>query len=255
MPASPILPRVAAPADAKRPPVPSWIGVVCALLVVIPYYGIAILSGIAVQENGIGELPTLLQTLQQAFLITGVFCGLTWVLLRYVCQEDVASLSRPGGSLLVDFLHAVNISALLLVAQIAIGMSMGMEKHATPEFNLLLGKQLQSSPLALLVWAGPVAWLQAGLTEEFTRAFVLTRLWKQWQSPAAQFTSLVLMSALFGMGHFYQGWPGVIGTFAIGMVFGFHYMRFRSLRAIVLGHGIYDTTVMLLLWLGSSLAM
>ena len=65
MPASPILPRVAAPADAKRPPVPSWIGVVCALLVVIPYYGIAILSGIAVQENGIGELPTLLQTLQQ----------------------------------------------------------------------------------------------------------------------------------------------------------------------------------------------
>ncbi|MEZ5338992.1 MAG: CPBP family intramembrane glutamic endopeptidase [bacterium] len=246
---------MAAPASLERSPVPAWIGLLCALIVIIPYYGMAILSGIAIQREGLTELPGLTDTLLQALLITAVFCGLTWALLRFICREEIGSLNPGRTSFGIDLLHAINMSALLLLAQIAVGLATGVQATQEGGFNNLLADQLHSSPLALFVWAGPVAWLQAGLTEEFTRAFILTRLWKMWPAQPAQFLSLVLMSALFGMGHYYQGVNGVIGTALIGLVFGFHYMRFGSLRAIILGHGLYDTIVMLLLWWGSKFAM
>ena len=232
----------------------AWIGVLCALVVIIPYYGLAILSGIAVQREGIHELPPLRDTLIQALLVTGIFCGLTWLMLRHVLKESVASLSRPGTPLVIDLLHAVNISMLLLLGQFVVGMATGVTAGAESGFNMLLGQQLNAEPLAFLVWAGPVAWLQAALTEEFTRAFILSRFWRMWPGNAAMFVSLVVMSFLFGCGHYYQGAPAVLGTFFIGLVFGFHYMRFRSLRAIILGHGIYDMLVMLFLMLGARYA-
>lgn len=241
-------------AKLVRPAPGTGTGLLCALAVIIPYYGLAILSGIESQRQGLTVLPSTNEMLLQVLFVTSVFCGLTWALLRFVCHERIASLSRPGNSLGIDLLHAVNISALLLVAQLILGVATGLDASEGSQFNKLLGEALASDPVAFLVWAGPVAWLQAALTEEFTRAFILSRFWKAWPGIRAQFTTLVVMSVLFGFGHYYQGSPAVAGTFVIGMVFGLHYMRFRSLRAIILGHGIYDTLVMLLLMLGTRYA-
>jgi hypothetical protein len=219
--------------------------------VIIPYYGLAILSGIRIQQEGLTKLPSPADSLFQAVLVFALFCGLTFVLLRFVCQESIADLNRPGRGWLADLLHGINISMLLLLGQFALGLLAGVDATQTSTFNMLLGKELNSSLLALLVWIGPVAWLQAGITEEFTRAFILTRFWKMWPAHFAKLTVVVVMSLLFGCGHYYQGAPAVFGTFLIGMVFGLHYMTFGSLRAIVLGHGIYDSLVMLFLMIGT----
>ncbi len=246
---------MASSGNVDQPAPQAWIGVLCAVAVIVPYYGLAILSGISTQRDGLTELPSLADTLLQAVLVTGIFCGLTWFLLRHVCRESVASLSTGGTPLLADLFHGINISMLLLLGQFLVGIASNADGTLEESgFNLLLGQQLNSSPLAFLVWAGPVAWLQAALTEEFTRAFILTRFWKMWPSTAGMFSALVVMSFLFGCGHYYQGPTAVLGTFLIGLVFGLHYMRFRSLRAIILGHGIYDTLVMLFLMIGSNYA-
>ena len=237
-----------------RPAPPALTGILCALAVLVPYYGMAISSGIQIQAEGIGELPSLPDIVLQALVIFTLFCGLSFALLRFVCHETLADLSRPGGSWGSDILHAINISMLLLLGQFIIGMAAGVNTAESSEFNMLLGEQLNTSPLALLVWIGPVAWLQAAVTEEFTRAFILTRFWNAWPSRPAMFAVLVVMSFLFGCGHYYQGAPAVFGTFLIGLVFGLHYLSFRSLRAIILGHGIYDSMVMLFLMLGTRYA-
>ena len=237
-----------------RPAPPALTSILCALAVIVPYYGMAISSGISIQTEGLKELPPLADTVLQAVVVFILFCGLTYGLLRYVCHENIADLSRPGSGWGSDILHAINISMLLLLGQFIIGSAAGINAGEVSAFNTLLGEQLNTSPLALLVWIGPVAWLQAAITEEFTRAFILTRLWQAWPSRAAMFSVLVLLSFLFGCGHYYQGAPAVFGTFLIGMVFGLHYMSFRSLRAIILGHGMYDSMVMLFLMFGTRFA-
>lgn len=239
------------PGIQPRPAPPALIGVLCALAVIVPYYGMAILSGIRIQQEGLTELPSLADSVFQAAIVFVLFCGLTYALLRYICHENISDLSRPGSNWGTDLLHGINISMLLLLTQFGVGLVVGTTSINESQFNVLLGEQLNTSALALLVWIGPVAWLQAAITEEFTRAFILTRFWKLWPSNIAKFSTLVVMSILFGCGHYYQGAPAVLGTFLIGMVFGLHYMKFRSLRAIILGHGIYDSLVMLFLMIGS----
>ncbi len=53
-------------------------------------------------------------------------------------------------------------------------------------------------------------------------------------------------SLLFALGHIYQGLPGFLGTFAIGIFLASIFVRKRKLHSIAIAHGLYNFTVLII---------
>jgi membrane protease YdiL (CAAX protease family) len=93
--------------------------------------------------------------------------------------------------------------------------------------------------LALLV-----VWTFAAFGEEIAyRGYLLTRAADIGRkSVAAYWIGIVLVSILFGYGHYYKGVPGVIDSGVAGLILGIAYMiAGRNLWACILTHGFIDT--------------
>jgi hypothetical protein len=93
-----------------------------------------------------------------------------------------------------------------------------------------------------------LAWftaLTAGVTEElFFRGYIMSRL-------AVFFKNrhyVVLISAiLFCAIHIgYHSWSEIIFTFAIGLIFGYHYYKYRNLKILIAMHFIIDVIAVIL---------
>jgi len=98
-----------------------------------------------------------------------------------------------------------------------------------------------------------VAWTLAALGEEFVyRGYLLTRIARALGGePRAWRAALVATSILFGVGHAYQGWSGVISAGLGGFLFGLLYLATgRNLWVCMIAHGTTDTVGFLLLYLG-----
>lgn len=68
---------------------------------------------------------------------------------------------------------------------------------------------------------------------------------------AAQWLALVLVSVLFGFGHYYQGPAGIFTTACDGFIIGAAYLLSRrNLWIAVLAHGLVDTIGIVLLFFG-----
>ncbi|MDR1894414.1 MAG: CPBP family intramembrane metalloprotease [Spirochaetales bacterium] len=100
-------------------------------------------------------------------------------------------------------------------------------------------------------YVNPAAWplvllvcLAIGYHEEiYFRAYLFTRLeLSGWPRSGIIF----LISLLFASGHLYQGLPGFVVTFALGVFFGGLFLRYRSLHLAAITHGLYNFTVLLL---------
>jgi uncharacterized protein len=90
----------------------------------------------------------------------------------------------------------------------------------------------------LLVWAF------AAFGEEIAyRGYLLTRAADIGRrSAAAYWIGIVLVSILFGYGHYYKGASGVIDSGVAGLILGTAYMLAgRNLWASILAHGFIDT--------------
>lgn len=57
--------------------------------------------------------------------------------------------------------------------------------------------------------------------------------------------AIPLALTLFSIGHFYQGWLGVLVTAVIGGILTFVYLRYRSLHTAAIAHGLYNFSVLL----------
>ncbi len=71
-------------------------------------------------------------------------------------------------------------------------------------------------------------------------------------STASWFMSLLVVSALFGLGHLYQGLAGVITTSLLGVFFGALFLATgRNLWASILAHGTINSFAFALIYFGS----
>jgi membrane protease YdiL (CAAX protease family) len=71
------------------------------------------------------------------------------------------------------------------------------------------------------------------------------------RSTVAYWAALLLVSALFGVGHYYQGPAGVFTTACDGVAIGAAYLLSgRNLWVAVLSHGLVDTIAIVLLFFG-----
>jgi uncharacterized protein len=141
--------------------------------------------------------------------------------------------------------------------------------------TLLLGSELIVEPLAHRVWPEPehvstviesgalgwkqaltsllIVWTFAAFGEELTyRGYLLTRAADVLgRSSSACWIAMILVSLLFGFGHYYKGPSGVLDSTYSGLVFGTVYLiAGRNLWAPILTHGIADTVAVVFVFLG-----
>lgn len=115
------------------------------------------------------------------------------------------------------------------------------------EFHSLVGNLPASLGMLALVWT------IAAFGEEMAyRGYVLERAATLGNySSSAYAIAMVVVSFLFGLGHFYQGWAGVVGSTVSGLMFGLLYLKSgRNLWLPILAHGFSDTIGLALIYFG-----
>jgi membrane protease YdiL (CAAX protease family) len=109
-----------------------------------------------------------------------------------------------------------------------------------------------SSLLSVLVTLGLV-WTFAAFGEEMGyRGYLMTRAADVGnRSRVAYIAALIVVSILFGYGHYYKGPAGVIASTASGLVLGGAYLLSRrNLWVAILAHGFRDTFAVIAALLG-----
>ena len=141
----------------------------------------------------------------------------------------LVDLGRGFLALLAIF--AVNAAVTLLSMQLAPEMVTSHQERLAAFAGLLAGD------LPLL--AVGAAMLFTGFYEEvLARGFLLTR---SWTLLPGTWAPVLLSSALFGLGHFYQGWLGVVQTALIGVVFARLALHWGTLWPVILAHAALNT--------------
>ncbi|WP_062464920.1 CPBP family intramembrane glutamic endopeptidase [Demequina soli] len=121
--------------------------------------------------------------------------------------------------------------------------SIGLPGLALYAISRALGQTvtIDTSGLPSAWWSATILLLSAaaaGVLEEFVVVgFVLTRLRDLGRSP---WTAIILAALLRGGYHLYQGWPMALGNVAMGLVFGFMYVRRGRLAPLVIAHWTID---------------
>ena len=98
-----------------------------------------------------------------------------------------------------------------------------------------------------------IVWGFAAFGEETAyRGYLLTRAADVGgRSPAAYWVGMVLVSVLFGYGHFYKGPAGIIDSGVAGLILGSAYLLTgRNLWTSILAHGFIDTFAVTVLYFG-----
>lgn len=172
--------------------------------------------------------------------------GLGWLSLRRrnIGWREVG-LRRPH-----SWIHTISIALvaavlLQLLSEFVIEPITG--RPDLSEFQSLVGNLPGALGMLALVWT-----LAAFGEEMAYRGYVVERGAALGRySPMAYTTSVIIVSILFGIGHFYQGPAGVIGSSVSGLLFGMLYLiGGRNLWLPILAHGLSDTIGLILIYLG-----
>lgn len=113
------------------------------------------------------------------------------------------------------------------------------------EFRSLVGNLPASLGMLAMVWT------IAAFGEEMAyRGYVLNRAAALGRHSSPGYAiAVVVVSLLFGLGHFYQGLAGIIGSTLSGLVFGVLYLKAgRNLWLPILAHGFSDTIGLALIY-------
>ncbi len=111
---------------------------------------------------------------------------------------------------------------------------------------------ITGNPAVALRWLA-IVWTWAAFGEEIGyRGYLLTRAADLGaRSQAAYWVGVVLVSVLFGLGHYYKGPAGIIDSGVAGLILGAAYMLSgRNLWAPILAHGFIDTIGVIAVFLG-----
>ncbi len=90
--------------------------------------------------------------------------------------------------------------------------------------------------LPLWLFCGVVG---GGVSEELSRAFVLTRF-ERLAGRRGLVVALAIDTVMFGMGHLYQGVPGALTAGFSGLANAFIFLRRRSVLEAISAHALFD---------------
>lgn len=107
--------------------------------------------------------------------------------------------------------------------------------------------------LSMALIALPIVWGFAAFGEEIAyRGYLLTRAADVGRrSTAAFWVGMVLVSILFGYGHYYKGPSGIVDSGVAGLILGSAYLvSGRNLWTSILAHGFIDTVGLTVAYFG-----
>ena len=113
--------------------------------------------------------------------------------------------------------------------------------------DIIASAELMGTSPGGLIAAIILGWLAGALAEEiFYRGHLIRSLCgllggKRW----AMITSAIVSTALFAIGHSYQGWIGVLSTGFVASVYTSLFLWRGKLTAAIVAHGVYNTLVIL----------
>jgi membrane protease YdiL (CAAX protease family) len=163
---------------------------------------------------------------------------------------------RPGGlGRPASWLRVVAIALAAAASRIALGeliidplLARFFPPSTPPAGTAAVVGNPGNALLALLF-----VWTFAAFGEEFSyRGYLLPRAAEAvGGSRAAYWCAVVVVAVLFGFGHYFKGPTGVIDSSVAGLILGAAYLLSgRSLWAPFLAHGLIDTVVVVVVYLG-----
>jgi membrane protease YdiL (CAAX protease family) len=168
-----------------------------------------------------------------------------WILFLQVlvCGDELAGLGLRVGRPWLDVGLGVGLSVALLAFHFGFGATVARWLPPRPpvEEMIELLSGLARSPLLLAVWLGPVVWIGVALFEELMAAFLLRRLWRVWNGPVGKWAVVLVVSALIGVAHGYQGSAAMVSIGIMSVFKGWVFMATGRIRALIVAHAIYDS--------------
>lgn len=96
-------------------------------------------------------------------------------------------------------------------------------------------------------WLAAVS-IGAGLSEELLFRGFLSYYLALWFPHIHSLECALLTSLIFGMGHLYQGWKGILSTGLVGLIFAILYVLTGNLVVSVVVHATTDLRALLIFW-------
>ena len=164
------------------------------------------------------------------------------LLLRVLCGERVRDLNLRPGTWWKDILFGAGLVVVTLGTHTLLRNPL---MHIfPPEPGSGLGgrfpNELIGNPVLFGLMMGPGLIIGAGIFEELSRVFLLTRLWNISPSKAGRWFAIVLSAGLFGLAHLYQGTAGIISTGISGLVLAIYYPASGRVLPMMLSHYLHD---------------
>jgi hypothetical protein len=172
------------------------------------------------------------------------------LLLRFLCGERIRDLNLRAGTWWKDILAGIGLSALTLAILLFSSEAISRLFPGQRDFVVRdLFNEVFQNPWLFVLWIGPGILIIAGIGEELVRAFILTRLWKLSSNTARRWIAVVFYAVLFGLGHIYQGPPGVIMAGIYSLIISAYYLRFGRVTVMIIAHYLHDVVQFTLLYI------
>lgn len=209
----------------------AWIQLLAVSLGPLPVYAVLFAMGLLSDEPYSPRDFILYSTAISAPIIIVLL-----LLLRYLCGEKPRELNLKPGRWTSDLLAAGILSVVTLAANIVSNGLLSELLPAPPNTSVVdLFGWLHQNPAMLALFLGVLLWIGVA-QEELTRVFLLSRLWKAWQSPTIKWGSILLAASLFGVSHAWQGPARIVWTGIYGLIMGVYYLRFGRVAPMIISH-------------------
>jgi membrane protease YdiL (CAAX protease family) len=171
------------------------------------------------------------------------------VLLTRAHGESVASLWIGRRSMVKEAvlgLSLVPVVFLLVVVLLNVMQAYAPWLHNVPANPL---EQLAAGGAVNAALFAVVAIVAGGVREELQRAFLLRRFELHLGGPLV---GVIVLSVLFGAGHFVQGWDAMIATGTLGLFWSLLYLARRSSIAPIVSHAGFNSLEVLRVAIGGT---
>lgn len=168
-----------------------------------------------------------------------------WLLFLHivVCRDSLQSLGFKIDGFWKDVAIGIGLGvAFLLLKTLMQPMLNNVFDSRPPSTEIIqLIHSVSSDPWLLALWLGPVVWIGIAGFEELWRVFVLRRFWNVFSGTGGKWMILLLISALVGVAHGYQGPAAIISIGFKSVLMGWFFMATGRTRALIVSHAVYDS--------------